>query len=124
MCVACMDAEGVWDHPPGAPLPSMVAEGPLRLSWLWSCRLSPVPLDAGPRHRGTPPTGQCSQWRVVGGGHRGHGARGAAGGSCEALAGSRRLARMKAVRLGHPHPQGRASSQFSGQRAGCLAGEL
>lgn len=77
MCVACMDAEGVWDHPPGAPLPSMVAEGPLRLSWLWSCRLSPVPLDAGPRHRGTPPQGSAlsgGRW-AAGTGAMGHGER-------------------------------------------------
>lgn len=119
--VACTGAEGVRDHPPGAPPRSGVAEGPLRLSWLWSCHLSPVPLGTGPQHRGTRPTGQCSQWRAAGTGAMGHGERPVGAASHWRAAGG---GRVKAVRLGHPHPQGRASSQRLGQRAGCLAGEL
>lgn len=120
VCVACMGAEGVRDHPQ-APHPAGLRRGrggclglgaAVRVlrPWMWAS------AQGNPPHRAV--------LSVAGGGHRGHGARGAAGGSCEALAGSRRLAGVKAVRLRHPHPQGRASSQRSGQRAGCLAGCL
>lgn len=122
MCVACTTAEGVQDHPQ-APPTRRGRRGTTEPAEAVSALELPsesCALGRGALAQGFPPHGDV--FSVAGGGHWGHGALGVASGSCEALAGSRKLARVKAARLGHPHPSRTESSQRSGQRAGCLAG--
>lgn len=86
---------------PRPPPPGGVAEAAEAVSAL-ELPSESCALGRGALAQGFPPHGDV--FSVTGGGHWGHGALGVAGGSCEALAGCRRLARVKAARLGHPHP--------------------